>query len=152
MSNISTHVSYSRRKRGNLTSPSLSAPEFRRTHLRSYRESEHRHDAVHGLVFPPDGARAVGGVVPVARAGGVEARSGLLHDRARDHVLEGLLQLAEGAQALLRDGGAPLVHLLLGVGAHADGRVDRFVDDLAHVFHDELVLVVVHGWRILTDG
>lgn len=74
----------------------------------------------------------------------------LLHDGARDHVLEGFLQLAEGAQALLGNGRAPLIHHLLLVDVAADDGVYGLLDDFAHVVDFELVLVVIHFRRILT--
>lgn len=46
-------------------------------------QSEYGDYAVHGFVFPPDGAAAVGGVVPIARAGRVQTGTVLLHDHAR---------------------------------------------------------------------
>ena len=46
-------------------------------------ESKDGDDTIHGLVLPPDGTGAVGGVVPVARARRVQAGPVLLHDHAR---------------------------------------------------------------------
>lgn len=82
----------------------------------------------------------------------MQASTSLLHDAAGHHVLEGLLQLAEGAQTLLGNGGAPLVHLVLLVGAGADGRVDGVIDNFGDVVHHELVLIVIHLLEILTGA
>lgn len=46
------------------------------------RQSKDGDDAVHGLVLPAHGARAVRVIVPVAGAGRVQAGAILLHDDA----------------------------------------------------------------------
>lgn len=46
-------------------------------------QTKHGHDAIHGLVLPAHRAAAVRRVVPEARAGRVQPRTVLLHDRAR---------------------------------------------------------------------
>jgi hypothetical protein len=43
------------------------------------RQPENAHNAIHGLVLPSDRAAAVGGVVPKARAGRVQAGAIFLH-------------------------------------------------------------------------
>lgn len=45
-------------------------------------------DRVHRLVAPLYGTAAICSLVPEARAGRMEPRSILLHDRASDHVFE----------------------------------------------------------------
>ena len=54
-----------------------------RTDLLLDGEPEDGYDAVHRLVFPPHGAAAVRGVVPVTGARRVEPSSVLLHDHTR---------------------------------------------------------------------
>jgi hypothetical protein len=49
----------------------------------SEREAVDGHDDVHGLVFPADGAAAVGAVVPEAGTRRVQASPVFLHHRAR---------------------------------------------------------------------
>ena len=69
-------------------------------------------DAVHGLVLPADGARAIGGIVPKAGRRRVETGSVLLHHHARDYVLERFLKLHQRLQARVHDGRWPQVNLI----------------------------------------
>lgn len=70
----------------------------------------------------------------------------LLHDHTGDNVLVRLLQLGQHAQAGLHHRTGPVVYLVVLVRVAADGGLDRFLDDFAHVVHDELVLfpAVIH--------
>lgn len=70
----------------------------------------------------------------------------LLHDHTGDNVLVRLLQLGQHAQARLHHRTGPVVYLVVLVRVAADGGLDRFLDDFAHVVHDELVLfpAVIH--------
>nr|CAI5824319.1 unnamed protein product [Callosobruchus analis] len=88
--------------------------------------------------------------VPVTRTRGVQTSPSLLHDGARHHVLELLLQLAQGAEALLRNGGAPLVDLVLLVNCATQHGLDSFSHYVADIIDDKLVLLVIHSSGILT--
>lgn len=70
----------------------------------------------------------------------------LLHDHTGDNVLVRLLQLGQHAQARLHHRAGPVVYLVVLVRVTADGGLDRFLDDFAHVVHDELMLfpAVIH--------
>lgn len=100
-------------------------------------QAENGDDAVHRLVLPSDRACPIGGAVPVARAGRVQTGADFLHDRTGHHVLEGLLQLAEGREDRLGDGRAPVVDLLDLIGVVANDSVNRFPDHLVHFLRYE---------------
>lgn len=110
------------------------------------RQPKHGHDAVHRLVLPAYRAGAVRFVVPEAGAGGVQAGTVLLHDHTGDDIFVGFLQLGQHAEAGLHHRASPVVHLVVLVRIAADGGLDRFLDNLAHIIHDELVLfpAVIH--------
>ena len=87
-------------------------------------EPVHRRDALDGLVFPLHGVLPVNLPVPERGGRGVHPRARLLHEVARDHVLERLLQPREAFQAPLHNVRGPLVHLRVHERARADGLLD----------------------------
>eukprot|EP00982_Pelagococcus_subviridis_P013649 31269-Pelagococcus_subviridis.AAC.10 len=66
-------------------------------------------------VRDPKRRRTVGLVIPVARRRRVQPRAVLLHDDARHHVLERLLQRGESSQRRLHRAARPLTNLRVRV-------------------------------------
>jgi len=61
----------------------------------------------------------------------------LLHDHARDDVLEGLGELGELIEALLDDVGRPRVDLVVLVSIATDGTLNRLFYYVADFSHNE---------------
>lgn len=79
-----------------------------------------RDDAVHGLIFPADGAAAVGVVIPVAGAGRVQSGAVLLHDHGCDNVFVGLLLFGEHSEAIFDHLAGPVVYFIVLVCVATD--------------------------------
>ena len=73
-------------------------------------QSEDIDNAAHGPVLPPHGATPVHLAVPVAGGGHGQPGAVLLQENAGDHVLVGLLELAQRAYAALHYGVHPAAH------------------------------------------
>lgn len=110
------------------------------THLNLYRQSEHWHNAVHGLVFPAHRAWAIRLVVPEARTGRMQTGTVLLHDHAGDDILVRFLQFGKDSQAHFDHDAGPVVDLVVLIRIATDRILDGLLNDLADVIHDELVL------------
>lgn len=69
-----------------------------------------------------------------------------LHDHTGDNILVGFLQFGQHTEAGFHHRPGPVVHLVMLVRVASDGRFDRFLDNFAHIIHDELMLFpsVIH--------
>lgn len=98
--------------------PKANKPRRVQQSVPSDGQAEDRNDAVHCFILPPDRARAIRGIVPVTRTGGVKAGAILLHNhtsywkKIKWHIIIRMgnpfrLNIA----IMIQEGGEPLQYL-----------------------------------------